>query len=257
MNLQFNIEPGEFQERKRRRISTMNTAAAPPPKVAPTSAPGVHEVATFLPGRLEFEHELDNDAEDLVKDLEFGVCLEYGGDQIMEDENDQDVRARLRWEEERRTGSGPLPGPEVKAVRSGKGPPANGLANGVLNGYHTPVNGKRDSHSQAKSDDVSMENGTNDGDTNADEVTQPPPFETKDSLTFKLTLLEMYGQRVEKRLESKAIMFDRGLLEYKKVCEISSFPWNLHPIFFFPDASCREKTSQGGEGYCTSTASIC
>ena len=31
------------------------------------------------------------------------------------------------------------------------------------------------------------------------------------------TLLEMYFQRVEKRLENKSFMFDRGLLEYKKV----------------------------------------
>jgi transcriptional adapter 2-alpha len=48
-------------------------------------------------------------------------------------------------------------------------------------------------------------------------VTQPPPIETKESLAFKLTLLESYMQRVEKRLDSKAVMFERGLLEYKKM----------------------------------------
>ncbi|KIK36945.1 hypothetical protein CY34DRAFT_16037 [Suillus luteus UH-Slu-Lm8-n1] len=41
--------------RKRRRMSTMTTPLPPPPKVSPTSAPGVHEIATFLPGMLEFE----------------------------------------------------------------------------------------------------------------------------------------------------------------------------------------------------------
>ena len=94
MDLDFNVDPSEFQDRKRRRISTMNTNPPPGPKVAPTSAPGVHEVATFLPGRLEFEHELDNEAEDLVKDLEFGACLQYGGDEIVEDENDLENRTK-------------------------------------------------------------------------------------------------------------------------------------------------------------------
>ena len=178
----------------------MTTTTVPPPKAAPVSAPGVHEVATFLPGRLEFEHELDNEAEDVVKDLEFGVCLEWGGDEIPEDENDPDVKARARLEE------------ELKAKESspGKRPP-NGLLNGVVNGYHS--NGdtpKRDTSSKA--DEGSDANGED-----ADEQTQPPPFETPASLEFKLALLESYYQRVDKRHEAKSIMFDRGLLNYKQV----------------------------------------
>ena len=62
-----------------------------------------------------------------------------------------------------------------------------------------------------------MTNDSNLADDEAiDEPTQPLPLETKDSFTFKLTLLEMYFQRVEKRLENKSFMFDRGLLEYKR-----------------------------------------
>ncbi|KAL4267447.1 Transcriptional adapter 2 [Pleurotus pulmonarius] len=208
MDRQFDIDPAEFHERKRRRIAKMNAAAPPPAKPAPTSAPGIHEVATFLPGRLEFEHELDNDAEDLVKDLEFGMCMEYGGDQIAEDEHDLDVKARQKWAEERQA-----------AATSGKGP-MKGIVNGTVNGYH--LHGdvvKRESQSQSQSQSKSEEDNANGNgeDDGADEVTQPPPIETPDSLTFKLTLLEMYAQRVEKRLEAKAIMFDRGLLEYKKM----------------------------------------
>ncbi|KAJ7602475.1 hypothetical protein FB45DRAFT_233401 [Roridomyces roridus] len=193
MDLEFEIAPEEFQERKRRRIAAMNALPLPPPKVAPTSAPGIHEVATFLPGRLEFEHELDNEAEDLVKDLEFGVCLEYGGDQIIEDENDLDVKARIKWEEDKRNGLVPS-SVFVPERKSGKGPLPNG--DGV------------------KSEDVVMANGAADEE---EEATQLPPVETRASLAFKLTLLETYAQRVEKRLESKAFMFDRSLLEYKKV----------------------------------------
>ncbi|ETW81107.1 hypothetical protein HETIRDRAFT_319747 [Heterobasidion irregulare TC 32-1] len=159
MDIEFNVDPSEFQERKRRRISSMATAP-PPHRVAPTSAPSIHEIATFLPGRLEFEHETDNDAEDLVKDLEFGICLEWGGDSIMEDEHDPDV----------------------------KEPPT-------------------------RSEDQSTDGAAED---EAEENMPPVPLETEESLAFKLTLLEMYSQRVEKRHEAKAIMFDRGLLEYKK-----------------------------------------
>jgi transcriptional adapter 2-alpha len=207
MDREFDIDPEEFQERKRRRISEMNAMAPPPPKTAPTSAPGIHEIATFLPGRLEFEHELDNDAEDLVKDLEFGVCLEYGGDQIIEDTDDLDVRARLKWEEHKQQEGG------CSSTR-GKGP-VSGMVNGVVNGYH--VNGDIvKQESQTKSEDAVMANGTREED-GVEEPSQLPPIETKDSLKFKMTLLEMYLQRVDKRIESKALMFNRGLVDYKKV----------------------------------------
>ena len=209
MDLKFDVDPHEFQERKRRRIAAMSTGPQPP-KVAPVSAPGVHEIATFLPGRLEFEHELDNDAEDLVKDLEFGVCLEFGGDNIIENENDLDVRGRQRYIEDRRaaitTG--------VKVVHSGKGLP-NGLVNGLVNGHHA-VNGDVPKlEVRTRSEDATDSAAAESGDV--EEVTLPPPVETEESIAFKLTIIEMYLQRVEKRRESKAIMFERGLLEYKKV----------------------------------------
>ncbi|KIK41266.1 hypothetical protein CY34DRAFT_806302 [Suillus luteus UH-Slu-Lm8-n1] len=205
MDVEFNIDPDEFQARKRRRMSTMTTSLPPPPKVAPTSAPGVHEIATFLPGRLEFEHELDNEAEDLVKDLEFGICHAWGGDQIMEDENDPDVRARVRMQEERKT---------VAGSRNSSQPPVNGV-NGIVNGNgHLSMNGE----SRVKSEEPSTEQQTStEEDANADEATLPPPYETDESLAFKLTLMEMYNQRLDKRREAKAIMYERGLLEYKKM----------------------------------------
>ncbi|PSR70980.1 hypothetical protein PHLCEN_2v13156 [Hermanssonia centrifuga] len=199
MDLNFDIDPDEFQDRKRRRISTMNTNPPPGPKIAPTSAPGVHEIATFLPGRLEFEHEIDNEAEDLVKDLEFGICLEWGGDQLPEDENDVDVKARARMKEEAK----------LKDVAPGKRPP-NGFANGIVNGLHrggTPA----PAH---KAEPASQADGEVEDD---EEAVQPPPIESEESLAFKLTLLEMYKQRVDKRHENKAFMFERGILNYKQM----------------------------------------
>lgn len=211
MDRHFDIVAEDFQERKRRRISKMNTVAPPAPKVAPTSAPGIHEVATFLPGRLEFEHELDNEAEDLVKDLEFGICSEWGGDQLPEDEHDLDVKARARLLEEMK----------MRESTPGKRLP-NGLPNGVVNGFHFGSTPKPES--PPKVDENKGEN-----DEEADEPTQPPPTETTDSLQFKLTLLEMYKQRVDKRQENKAVMFERGLLNYKQASRHVMWRYCLTP----------------------------
>ncbi|KAF9527371.1 hypothetical protein CPB83DRAFT_856436 [Crepidotus variabilis] len=196
MDLSFDIDPEVFHERKRRRITAMNAQEPPAPKQAPTSMPGMHEVATFLPGRLEFEHELDNDAEDLVKDLEFGVVSDYGGDEIIEDELDADVKARQKWEEDKRLGL--IPGKRPDSV-----PP---IVNGTVNGYHANGDLKKPKTEESK------ENADEE-----EEQTQPQPYETQESIAFKLTLLESYFQRVEKRDEAKALMFDRSLLEYKKM----------------------------------------
>lgn len=215
MDREFNVDPAEFQERKRRRISNMKANPPPAPKIPPTSAPAVHEISGFLPGRLEFEHELDNEAEDLIKDLEFGVCLEWGGDQMPEDENDPDVRARARWEEEQKAKDLLLPGQR----------PPNGLLNGVVNGYHSNT-ASPSRELQARSDADKSENGTvkEEDEDAAAELTQPPPIETPASLAFKLSLIEMYNQRVDKRHEGKALIYDRGLLNYKQVSMHSDFP---------------------------------
>ncbi|KAG6820822.1 hypothetical protein H0H93_011116 [Arthromyces matolae] len=212
MNLEFDVDPEDFHERKRRRISAMNAMLPPPPKVAPTSAPGIHEIATFLPGRLEFEHELDNDAEDLVKDLEFGVCLAYGGDQLPEDEEDADVQARSKWKEEQKSGLGASGSGWGKTLPTGKGTQkVPKSVNGKTNGYHGNGNS-----TVVKQEPKSEANGNTSQDEEAEEPTQPPPYETEESLKFKLTMMEAYMQRVGKRLEGKAFIFNRGLLEYKK-----------------------------------------
>lgn len=201
IDLEFDIDPEIFHERKRRRITEMNNREPPPLKTAPTSSPAVHEIATFLPGRLEFEHEIDNEAEDLVKDLEFGVVSEFGGDQMVEDEDDLDVKARAKWLEDRRLGLST--GHRDPSVSAGKGY----MVNGTVNGYHANGDVKK----------LRSEDSVTNDDEAADEAIHLQPYETKDSLDFKLTLLEMYFQRIEKRLESKAMIFDRGLLEYKKI----------------------------------------
>ena len=70
------IPKEDFQARKKRRIEerTEIAKAAPPatPKQKPTaSVPACHEVQGFMPGRLEFETEFANDAEEAVQHMQF------------------------------------------------------------------------------------------------------------------------------------------------------------------------------------------
>jgi transcriptional adapter 2-alpha len=66
----------EFQAKKKRRIEERKEAAktAPPaaPKQKPTaSVPACHEVQGYMPGRLEFETEFANEAEEAVQHMQF------------------------------------------------------------------------------------------------------------------------------------------------------------------------------------------
>lgn len=76
MRLHDRIPKEEFQARKKRRIEERKeeAKAAPPaaPKQKPTaSVPACHEVQGFMPGRLEFETEFANDAEEAVQHMQF------------------------------------------------------------------------------------------------------------------------------------------------------------------------------------------
>jgi transcriptional adapter 2-alpha len=250
MDLSFDIDPTDFQERKRRRISNM-TVTPPLQKVAPTSAPGVHDIATFLPGRLEFEHEIDNEAEDLIKNLEFGLCMAWDGDSIPEDEDDHDYKTRMRWKEEQREKDHDQ---EMMLISQ------NGLVNGaihgngngvVVNGLYGAANGfvKKDKEVKKEKDTPAPDDNGDGAEEESEENMPPIPFETQDSIEFKLTLIEMYMQRVAKRREAKALMFDRGLLEYKKVCKTIYRHTHIDASL---DASRGEKTPERGEGHCPS-----
>lgn len=75
-SLQDSISKEEFQARKKRRIEERKEAAkaAPPttPKQKPTaSVPACHEVQGYMPGRLEFETEFLNEAEEAVQHMSF------------------------------------------------------------------------------------------------------------------------------------------------------------------------------------------
>lgn len=76
MELATEISREEFQARKKRRIEDRREAAknAPTlqPKTKPTaSVPACHEIQGYMPGRLEFETEYANEAEEAVQLMQF------------------------------------------------------------------------------------------------------------------------------------------------------------------------------------------
>lgn len=48
---------------------------------------------------------------------------------------------------------------------------------------------------------------------NDDELTEEDP----DDLDLKLAILDMYNERIHKRLETKSLLFDRNLVDYRKI----------------------------------------
>ncbi|KAG8868291.1 Transcriptional adapter ada2 [Serendipita sp. 405] len=133
-----------------------------------------------MPGRLEFEHELENDAEDFVKDLEFGIVRAYGGDEQIQD---------------------PADAAKLAAAVEARREAANLLSRATPNGHM---------HGSPASD-------TKDEELKDDLPQIPDAVESKESIETKLALLRAYSDRIDKRLQAKSLIFQRGLLEYRKL----------------------------------------
>lgn len=174
--------PEEMRAKKRRRIEYLTVNPPLPPAPVQNSGPTSHEIAGYMPGRLEFEHEAENDAEELIKDIEFGIVRAFGGDEQVQDP--ADVARRLEAVKQRQEAAKTLPKMDP---------------NGTLR--NTPIDLKED-------DDESK-----------DELPpMPDAIETRESVNTKLALLHAYGDRLDKREHAKALLLDRGLLEARKVC---------------------------------------
>lgn len=181
--------------------------ALPPAATAPlVSAPTNHEVAGFMPGRLEFEHEVENDAEMPVKDMEFGLVFKYGGDQQPEAKVTL-VKAADDEDEDEEDGEQENGGGEEGAVVIKKEEGAAGEEEGKptveANGSSTTEK-KRKGKQKANADDTPAEPLVD--------------IEDEDELEVKLALLDIYFSKLDKREDAKDLIFDRGLTEYKKVC---------------------------------------
>jgi transcriptional adapter 2-alpha len=152
-----------------------------------------------MPGRLEFEHEVDNDAEVVVKDFEFGLVYKYGGDEqpeatITRPAGDEDEEEDEEDGEEAKDKDIEVKKEEVDVKQE----PGEPEASGSRRGSASP---KKELNGKGK------------------EKAEEPAFdlEDEDELEVKLALLDIYFSKLDKREEAKDLIFDRGLTEYKKV----------------------------------------
>ncbi|CAL9735638.1 transcriptional adapter 2 [Monosporozyma servazzii] len=67
----IDVPQEKFLEERRQRIEVFRERPLEPPKKPMASVPSCHEIQGFMPGRLEFETEFENEAEGPVKDMVF------------------------------------------------------------------------------------------------------------------------------------------------------------------------------------------
>lgn len=67
----IHVSQEEFLEERKRRIERFREKPLEPSRKPMASVPSCHEVQGFMPGRLEFETEFENEAEGPVKDMVF------------------------------------------------------------------------------------------------------------------------------------------------------------------------------------------
>jgi transcriptional adapter 2-alpha len=154
-----------------------------------------------MPGRLEFEHEVDNEAEIPVKDMEFGLVYKYGGDQqpaaqpaeVKPADEEEEAEAEPDAEDEVDVKVEEEDEDEKPLAKSGQ-------------------KNKGKEKGKAKEKEKEEE----------EEAEEPPAeqvVEDEDELEVKLALLEIYFSKLDKREEAKDLIFDRCLTDYKKVSQ--------------------------------------
>jgi transcriptional adapter 2-alpha len=162
-----------------------------------------------MPGRLEFEHEvIENEAEQTVKDFEFGLVWKYGGD-----EQPEALATRAAGDEEEEVGAEPIEvevrkeDGEVEDIKVKEEPMD------VEHGRDQPeASSSRKSLNGSLSSPERADHGKGKGKALPGEIE-----EHEDELEVKLALLGIYFSKLDKREEAKDLIFDRALTEYKKV----------------------------------------
>lgn len=204
MSFTPSISQDEFQRRKRRRVETLREAQAsysPPKSAKPlVSAPTNHsELVGFMPGRLEFEHEYEQEAEHLIKDIEFGRVYEFGGADMPSE-----------WEA---LGSKATQG-HARMEASGRGGPTSKKAT-------QNAEDDKETNADEEADDQQSAADAKEKDKDKDKDAEPEdkPFdwdEDPTDLHLKLTVIDMYNERLDRRLRRKHFMFERNLVDYRR-----------------------------------------
>lgn len=192
----------------------INGLALPTGTPAPlVSAPTNHEVAGFMPGRLEFEHEIDNEAEMPVKDMEFGLVFKYDGDKQPEAKPSVVKPAEDEEEEADAADGDAKGGDDVQVKQENDDDEEKPSIETETEADRNGTGSKEKEKKKRKGKEKAAE------DEEADEAgpEQVVEIEDEDELEVKLALLDIYFSKLDKREDAKNLIFDRGLTEYKKV----------------------------------------
>lgn len=256
------ITADAFHQAKRQRISDLRSrqAALPigsqknaPPKPLVSAPTSHHELSGFMAGRLEFETEHEQEAEVLVKDMEFGKVYRFGGELLPSEEQalgGKAVAGRSRMEASGRGGtSSRAAGAKGTTEKSGED-----SQNKDEEGDET----QKDDKDEEDDEDGAAEDGE-DKDKDGDEDTKPdadddasttaandeaaaadaalpsssavekdeqpaeaserPPADWDEDprdCDLKLAILQMYNERLERRAERKRAILERGLVEVRR-----------------------------------------
>lgn len=209
------ISADEFQRRRRERVERLREKQAqflpPKPGKPLVSAPTTHsELGGFMPGRLEFEHEYEQDAEQPVKDMEFGLVYSFGGD-------------HMPTETEALGSAGATQGrPRMEA--SGRG--------GPIHAEHLTALEETESSAQPAAMDVDAPDGAPGADTNADTDAKdkgeskgedgalddhaPDWDEDPADLELKLAVLDIYNDQLDVRTRKKQFLLERNIVDYRR-----------------------------------------
>ncbi|KAA1105912.1 Transcriptional adapter ada2 [Puccinia graminis f. sp. tritici] len=290
IDARIDIDQDEFQARKKRRLEEVHARPLqmPPPKPV-SSAPTNHEIAGFMPGRLDFEIEWENEAENAIKDMSFGRVYRFGGDSQPEklpeeeddsgeqkedndaapDQNEETASSDSAAKRKRGVGSGAgkttqrtdepaarVDGNQGASVdeNCGDGTEADGrdsMTSSSVDPLQTGPSPKPKANSKVKE----KEEQKADDEEDDEEVDEEPPLSDEPDLDLelKLTILDIYNDKYDRRLQAKAVVFDRNLLEYKKIQaaerkmpkEIRDLVVRIKPFARLQTATDHEKFQEG------------
>lgn len=190
-----------------------------------------------MPGRLEFEHEVDNDAEVVIKDMEFGLVYAYGGDEQPEAPTKGDKPAVVS--DKPVTSSKALPSSSTKPSEGEKGKPGSGDVE--MKDASATEDKEETKETEAA---VKPDGEESDGDQENETVLHPGMHvEDEEDLELKLAALEIYYEKLAHRQEVKDFIFDRALMDYKRVSDVSKITSGITAKYIFTPSSrrCRKR----------------
>lgn len=214
------ISPDEFQLQRRQRIEQLRASQMPivPPKAAKplVSAPTTHsEISGFMPGRLEFEQEFEQEAEHAVKDMEFGLVYSFGGDTMPTEKEALDgksaTQGKPRMESSGRGGPVPAAVPnqddmeeETFSDALDTHPPPDESMQVDEKPEDAQENAVPDTKAEAKTEDATHDDHT------------PDWEEDLTDLELKLAILDIYSGHLDRRARKKQFLFERNLVDYRR-----------------------------------------